>query len=75
MRQVNREKLEKLKPFSGAEIQGIRRQAGLSQAVFAGMLNIATSTLSQWEREEKRPRGAALRLLSVIQQKGLETIL
>ena len=47
----------------------------MSQAVFARFLNVAISTLSQWEREEKRPRGAAARLLAIVNQKGIAAVL
>jgi putative transcriptional regulator len=75
MRLVDRDQLKKVEPLAGKDILAIREQAGLSQAVFAGHLNIAVSTLSQWERDQKKPRGAALKLLAVIQRKGLAVIL
>jgi putative transcriptional regulator len=64
----------KIEPPSGAEIVAIREQANMSQAVFARFLNVGTSTLSQWEREEKRPRGTAARLLAIVKQKGVAAI-
>lgn len=75
MRSANRDQMKKVEPLAGKEILAIRERAGLSQAVFAGHLNIAVSTLSQWERDEKKPRGAALKLLAVIQRKGLAVVL
>jgi putative transcriptional regulator len=74
-RDVDLEKLPLLKPPSGAEIIAMRERANMSQAVFARVLNVGTSTLSQWEREEKRPRGAAARLLAVVKQKGIQSVL
>lgn len=74
-RQIDLDKLPKLKPPSGAEIVAMRVCANMSQAVFARLLNVGTSTLSQWEREEKRPRGAAARLLAVVKEKGVLAIL
>jgi putative transcriptional regulator len=74
-REVDLAKLPKIEPPSGAEIVAMRERANMSQAVFARFLNVGTSTLSQWEREEKRPRGAAARLLAVVKQKGVEAIL
>ena len=58
-----------------AEIVAMRARANMSQAVFARFLNVAISTLSQWEREEKRPRGAAARLLAIVNQKGIAAVL
>ena len=40
----------------------VRERAGVSQAVLAGFLNVAVNTVSQWERGERRPTGAALKL-------------
>lgn len=47
----------------------------MSQAVFASTLNVTTNYVSQLERGAKRPRGATLKLLSLVKAKGLETIL
>ena len=67
--------VERLQPPSGREIVALRQKANMSQAVFARILNVGTSTLSQWEREEKRPRGAAARLLAIVRAKGVQAIL
>ncbi len=53
----------------------MRERAKMSQAVFARVLNVGTRTLSQWEREEKRPRGAAARLLAVVKVRGVRGVL
>jgi DNA-binding transcriptional regulator YiaG len=45
-----------------------------SQAVFAAYLNASISTVQKWEIGEKKPSGAAARLLSVIERKGLEVL-
>jgi putative transcriptional regulator len=75
LREVDLAKLPKLQPPTGAEIVAMRERAKMSQAVFARILNVGTSTLSQWEREEKRPRGAAARLLAIVKQKGVGGVL
>ena len=74
-RDVDMAKLPRIKAPSGAEIVAMRARANMSQAVFARFLNVAISTLSQWEREEKRPRGAAARLLVIVKQKGVAAVL
>ena len=74
-RMVDLSRLEKLQPPSGSEIVAMREKARMSQAVFARILNVGTSTLSQWEREEKRPRGSAARLLAIVKAKGVEALL
>jgi putative transcriptional regulator len=37
-------------------------------------LNISKDSVSQWERGEKRPAGPSLKLLSLIERKGLASI-
>jgi putative transcriptional regulator len=37
-------------------------------------MNIATNTVSQWERGERRPTGAALKLLHVVKKSGVEAL-
>ena len=46
------------------DIRALRLRENASQAVFARHLNVTTGLVSQWERGEKRPRGAALKLLT-----------
>ena len=45
-----------------------------SQAAFARYLNVTTGLVSQWERGEKRPRGAPLKLLTLVEKNGLTLI-
>ena len=42
-------------------IREIRMRENASQAVFARYLNVTAGLVSQWERGEKRPRGASLK--------------
>jgi putative transcriptional regulator len=61
--------------LSPEEIRALRVGAHLSQAVFAHFLNLTAGYVSQLERSEKRPTGAALALLNVIKRKGIQAIL
>ena len=45
-----------------------------SQAVFARHLNVTTGLVSQWERGKKRPRGASLKLLTLVAKNGLGAV-
>ena len=63
LRMLGRDALPKVETLSPAEIVKVRERAGVSQAVMAGFLNVAVNTVSQWERGERRPTGAALKLL------------
>jgi putative transcriptional regulator len=56
------------------EIRNIRLREKASQAVFARYLNVTTGLVSQWERGEKRPRGASLKLLTLVAKKGLQVV-
>ena len=56
------------------EIREIRMRENASQAVFARYLNVTTSLVSQWERGEKRPRGASLKLLTLVAKNGLDKV-
>jgi putative transcriptional regulator len=56
------------------EIRRLREREGASQAVFARHLNVTTGLVSQWERGEKRPRGASLKLLALVARNGLAAV-
>ena len=67
--------LPKLKQYDAQRIKAIREKARVSQAVFAAYLNITPSTIKQWEQGSKKPRGTSLKLLSLVEQKGLEILM
>ena len=56
------------------EIRQIRTKEKASQAVFARYLNVTAGLVSQWERGEKHPRGASLKLLTLVARKGLQAV-
>jgi len=60
--------------LAGAEIKALRERERVSQPVFAAYLNVSRNLVSDWERGVKRPGGPALRLLSIIQRKGLQAV-
>ena len=51
-----------------------RLRENASQAVFARYLNVTAGLVSQWERGEKRPRGASLKLLTLVAKNGLGAV-
>src|SRR5271168_2349235 len=51
-----------------AELTKLRLKSGMSQAVFARMLNVSTKTVQSWEQGQRRPSQAALRLIQVFRQ-------
>lgn len=52
-----------------------RRDAHMSQALLAAVLNMSLSTVRQWENGDKKPSGSSQKLLHLIESKGLETVL
>ena len=60
--------------IEGSDIRALREREHVSQPVFAAYLNVSRNLVSDWERGVKRPGGPALRLLSIIQRKGLEAV-
>jgi putative transcriptional regulator len=60
--------------LSPDEIKSLRLREHISQPVFARYLNVSKNLISDWERGVKKPGGSALRLLTVIQKKGLMAI-
>jgi putative transcriptional regulator len=44
------------------------------QAVFARYLKTSESTVETWETGAKKPSGAALKLLGLVQKHGLEIL-
>jgi putative transcriptional regulator len=66
--------LTPVKPLQPEDILALRQRERASQAVFARYLNVTTGLVSQWERGEKHPQGASLKLLSLVAKNGLEAI-
>lgn len=67
--------LEPVPSYSGAKIRALRARHKLSQAVFAAVLNTSLSTVRQWEIGDKHPSGPSLKLLSLLDRKGLEVLI
>jgi putative transcriptional regulator len=74
MREFDEACLTPVRPLTAAEIRALREREGASQAVFARYLNVTTGLISQWERGEKHPQGASLKLLSLIDKNGLGAV-
>jgi putative transcriptional regulator len=66
--------LTPVKPLTPKQIRALRVQENASQAVFARYLNVTTGLVSQWERGEKHPRGASLKLLTLVAKNGLQAV-
>lgn len=66
--------MTQVEDLSPRQIQALREEAGVSQSVFARVLNVRPGLISQWERGERRPSGPSLKLLSLIKAKGFEAV-
>jgi putative transcriptional regulator len=75
MREFDRLCLPPIEPLRPEQIRQIRVTANVSQSVFAALLNTSVSTVQKWEIGQKRPTGIALKLLHLVQTKGLEIVL
>lgn len=67
--------LTPVEPLLPEAIKQLRETAQMSQSVFAMALNVAPTLISQWERGEKKPSGPSLKLLSLVEHKGIQAIL
>jgi len=61
--------------YSSRRIRALRARHKLSQAVLASVLNTSLSTVRQWESGEKHPSGPSLKLLNLLDRKGLEALI
>ncbi|TVR63972.1 MAG: DNA-binding transcriptional regulator [Candidatus Competibacteraceae bacterium] len=57
------------------KIKSLREKTHVSQAVLAAVLNTSLSTVQKWEVGDKKPSGPSLKLLNLIERKGLEAVL
>src|SRR5271169_2496942 len=74
LREFDETCLSPLPVFSPRDIQRLREANKVSQPVFARYLNTSESTVEKWETGAKKPSGAALKLLSIVQKHGLQIL-
>jgi putative transcriptional regulator len=67
--------LEPVVAYDSERIRALREHLKLSQAVLASVLNISPSRVRKWEINEKHPSGPSLKLLNLLDRKGLEAVL
>ena len=75
MKRFDKSCLTKAEPLTGEQIRAIREHEDLTQAAFAIHLNVGKNQVSDWERGIKKPSGAALKLLTLVKNKGIEAIM
>lgn len=74
MREFDALCLPPVKEYSAKQIKRIRINQKASQAVFAAYLNTSKSTVQKWEQGQKKPNGPSLKLLNLVDKKGLEAL-
>jgi putative transcriptional regulator len=74
LREFDRLCLPPVAPLDPTQIKHIRESSRVSQAVFAKLLNTSLSTVQKWEIGQKRPTGTALKLLHLVQKRGLDIV-
>ncbi len=75
MRQYEALCLDPMPAYSSKSIRELRDRYRVSQAVLAAVLNTSLSTVRQWEIGEKRPSGPSVKLLNLLDRKGLQALL
>jgi putative transcriptional regulator len=72
MRQFDALCMQPIEPFDPTQIKALREKYNISQAVLAGLFNTSLSAVRQWEIGLKRPSGPSLKLLNLLNGKGIE---
>lgn len=67
--------MEPVPEYDAAKIRALRKELHMSQAVLAAVLNTSVSTVRKWEIGDKKPSGPSLKLLNLIERKGLEAVI
>lgn len=74
MRELDALCLPPIKTYTPEQIRRLRARNKASQAVFAAYLNTSPSTVQKWEQGQKKPNGPSLKLLNLVDKKGLEAL-
>ncbi|MEI7369803.1 helix-turn-helix domain-containing protein [Pectobacterium colocasium] len=69
------QKTESRAGMDASRVRAIREREKISQSQLAGIINMSANSVQKWERGVSSPTGAALRILEVIERKGLSAIL
>jgi len=57
------------------KIKALREKAHVCQAIFTAERNTSLSSVQKWEAGDKKPGGPSLKLLTMVERKGLEILL
>lgn len=67
--------LEPVPEYDSDMIKNLRDRYRISQGVLASVLNTSLSTVRKWEVGDKHPSGPSLKLLNILDRKGLEALI
>lgn len=74
MREFDALCLPPLRNYTAKDVRRIRAASRASQGVFAAFLNVGKTTVAAWEQGNKKPSGAAAKLLDLVERKGLDAL-
>jgi putative transcriptional regulator len=75
MRRFDELCLTSVPEYSPDDIKALRERLNISQAVLASIINASANSIQKWERGAKRPSGTALKLLNLLDRKGVESVI
>lgn len=58
--------------YDADAVKALRHRLKVSQVTLASVMNVSISTVRHWELNLKHPSGAALKLLDLLNRKGIE---
>jgi putative transcriptional regulator len=67
--------LPQVQEMSPNQIRQLREKSNLSRSVWAKILNVGVTTAQKWETGATHPDGAALKLLNLVQERGVSALL
>jgi putative transcriptional regulator len=74
MREFDALCLPEVPRYSASDIKRIRKVNRASQGVFAAYLNVSKATVTAWEQDLKTPSNLGLKLLNIVDRKGLKAL-
>jgi len=74
MREFDALCLPEVPHYTPADIKRIRKANRTSQGVFAAYLNVSKATVTAWEQGVKEPSSMGLKLLNLVDRKGISAL-
>ena len=75
MREYDTLQLKRIPDYTPTQIKAIRQKCNASQGVLAAYMNISASALQKWETGARKPDNIAMKLLQLVDAKGLEVLI